>query len=1108
MNCKNCNNPLDEGALFCGFCGARVEQEPAASAAPIPAQSAPTPAAPVSSVPTPAAPASAPAPAPAPVYTAEPAAAPVMTAEPAPAPAPAYIPEPAAAAPAAAVKKKKVHIVPIIIAAVVVLLAIAGALFYFFGRPTLMRLIMGEQRYAISLVTDYVDNVKNNDPIISVVANDSTKTLNSTADLMKSFTPDTGSSVQDALSTIMYGSGVSGENIVLAASELGKVTGGQGMSADLSANIQLDNTLSNALGDNKEFLDSILSMVNSSSVNVSAKSGDSTQFALSAKTNGTDFVTANVYIDENGNAYASVPGILDKPILIKSDVSAAEENTAEPFELDQTKLSAVYDKIQQAWEKAYKNAEFTYESAEFTVGDSEHEKTFKGTCVSVTLGQKDICNFLIDVLNIIKEDSYVVEIVNGFGYEPAYFDYAVEDIIIDIENSIDDDSLDMNLTIDSYVTSDNTPCGFEATMSYRNYGEYQSVTFSSLTAGGNTAVSLTENGTKIVELVSTKIDNASGIFEISVNNSGSGKPVGLKVEYSNIATAQFLGSDVLMGKYDISLNVRSMKDDLSSMTFEIGDTQYDLYSVLSKSKLSIESVKDGDGIKTTYGADVYKLGSGSFTVITKPVSGDIAAAPSDVTNVYSLSDITGAEALEMQLSALNYFKNKSAENASIAAMLDTFGYSADRIDGEIESLEKNKEFYAHYSSYDPENSAYYANSMASDIFTGFVYNDIYDTYALIEGKTFTLKLWFDNDGKLTVIDSGDLDMDLQNVFSSNACQNVYAELCITNGSITGVCTVLTDDPSDLPSKLPNYFNYYDGMFEFDSLDTDDYYSYVGIKDGFIIGSNKSMNMGTSETEQRVSEKTALAEKYNEAAKKAYEDFNKFMQSHGASLDPEYSVNYQILISSDGTVHANENIKPLDSIFTKELDAYKDQLFSAIRADIDVDNISIIFVIENGKLLGVTVEEGEIYSAVTSLDFKIGCTDKWSFAQGVTFNDYSGEAWATGTYPLIPSADNATIMDKALDVISGEWYVDYCSAYDVDRNSVVNITKEEMAAQLPKDAYVIVSSNQIMICNSVGYPIFIYDPGYSGNYILTQYFTDAEGAVRTNDYIMYVSDIEQ
>ena len=200
MICKNCNNPIDDGARFCGFCGAKVEDEVPvmAAAEPTPAVTEPTPAAPVYTAEPAAAPAYTAEPAAAPVYTAEPAApaytaeptpaAPVYTAEPTPA-APVFTAEPAAAAPAAAVAKKKVRIVPIIIAAAAAILVIAGVLIFFFGRSAIMRMFMGEPRYAISLVTDYADSLKTNDPLISMLADNGTKSAGTAADLLSSIVP-------------------------------------------------------------------------------------------------------------------------------------------------------------------------------------------------------------------------------------------------------------------------------------------------------------------------------------------------------------------------------------------------------------------------------------------------------------------------------------------------------------------------------------------------------------------------------------------------------------------------------------------------------------------------------------------------------------------------------------------------------------------------------------------------------------------------------------------------------------------------------------------------------------------------------------------------------
>ena len=1106
MICKNCNNPIDDGARFCGFCGAKVEDEVPvmAAAEPTPAMTEPTPAAPVYTA-EPAAPVYTAEPA-APAYTAEPTpAAPVYTAEPTPA-APVFTAEPAAAAPAAAVAKKKVRIVPIIIAAAAAILVIAGVLIFFFGRSAIMRMFMGEPRYAISLVTDYADSLKTNDPLISMLADNGTKSAGTAADLLSSIVPrisQSGSS--DPITTVLDG----GKQL---NSVIGGLSGAQGIGIDLSADVSLDKALTEYLNQGNEgFINAILNVINSTEISASAKSGDSSQAAFSIKTGGSDLISANVYMDESGNAYVNVPGILDKPILIKSaisdDIDADGDDDAAPaekFVVDEKKLSEIYNKIIKAWEESYKDAEFSYEDAEYSVGDSESEKTFKGTRVSVTLSQEDVCTLLIDIVGVIDDDSYCEEVAAAFGMDADDFHDVLDNVITSIEDVMDNDDLSLKVTVDSYVTVDNTPCGVEVSVSYKQYGEKCSMGFSCLSAGENTSVSATMNKIKLFELVSTKKDNSSGILEAEVNTSFTvKKPVGVKIAYENLGKQQLFGSDVLTGKFEFSLNVKSMKDELSYRNFWVQDTEYDMYSILSKSKLTVESAKEGDGIRFSLGADINKLGKGTLNVTLRPVSENVAAAPANAADVYDVSEITGSENLEMQLSALNYIKNKVEGSEDIAAVLSGIGYSSYSINSQIESLEANKEFYRHYSAYDPYNSgrtaAEWAGCLCSDIF----YGDNCLSYDEMKGREFTVKLWFDKDGKLTVMDNDDFDYNWSSVFPTGIYKNMYAEACVENGICVGITTVLTDDPSDLPSVLPNYFNFYDKLFMFDSSLYWDYSQSAGAKDGFVIGAYPSLDIGESTTEKELNEKIALIDDYNAYAKKVYDTFDKFMKSHGASVDPSFNTSYLYLIriSNNGAVNINSsNINALDVLFTKPLSEYSEQLLAALAPDSDLKNVTATVIFSDGKILGVTVNEGDYYdNCINDMSFRLGGTQKWSFADGIVFNSDYGESYVLGTYPLLPSIDNETAINNALELFAGTWCMEYRSDFDISKQ-IVSLTKEDLASLVPDGSFVYFYQSEIYVYDKDGNTIFYYYVNYAGEKSLVHY--DEYG-----EYTSYTSNLE-
>ena len=1121
MICKNCNNTIADDARFCGFCGAKVEREPVMAGAPAPIPTPvetvapiptpveqpapiPTPVAQPAPIPTPVAqpapiptpveqpapistpmeqpapistPMEQPAPIPTPVENAAPIPTPVETA----APAAAYT-APTAAAPAAAVKKKA-PVVPIIIAALAVILIIAGTLVYFFARPTIMRLFMGEERYAVSLVTDYAQDVAQTDPIISTLVKNGANSagLANAADA-------------DALGSLMQGNASAADSGAQLAGALAELAGAQGVTVDLSANVEPDKRLTEAFGDDADFMNAVFGLINSAELSASAKTGDSTQLALTAKTHGAELVTTNIYIAEDGSVYTTLPGILDKPVLTKTAAAAQDESEqpAEIAEIDREKLSAVYDKIIKAWEKAYKRAEFSYEKAEFTVGDAEYEKTFKGTCVSAALSQQDVCALLVEVYTAINDDSYVEQLVEAFGGDVSAFHDKLDDMISEYESAADDDELDMRFTINAYVTAANKPCGAEISVSYKKYGEKQSFVFSSLSAGGNTAISLTANKVKQFEAVSTKTGANAGIFEVMTNTSSTEKKlVGARIEYKDLKTESALGTDVVTGNFVISANVKALKDDLSYQTFDVGGETLDLYTVLSKSTLTIDSAKDGDGVKFTLGADVNKLGTASLNLGIKPAA-DFSTVPASTDDVYAESDLSSPE---IQLSALSYLKEKIQGDANLDTVFTALGLGASDIDEQIEALQKDMEFYEHYSAYDPDESgktAYLAVDSLSDAF----YSDSDFAYTAINGRTFTLKLYFDKDGKLNVIDPDGFTYNWDALFGGCECRSVYAEIAVMNGYLCGICTVLTDDPADLPSKLPNVFNYIDGVFEYDSHN--DSYKHDGTKDSFVMSSHPDMSIGESTTEKAVAEEEAKLSDYNDSAEKITETFTRFMEMHNAQLKQNIYGYYEINVSNSGSWSWNSAFTPLEYIFTENLYDYDSQLLSMLEDACNLESAYVRLFFADRKLAGVVVTDSWS-NYINTMDFVIGSTSRWSYTDGIVISN-NNEVYAHGTYPVLPTLDYAARIDKALDAMTGTWIITYNSEYDVDK-ARVSFTKDELKSAITSNSIISTYDNEVSIYNSNGQTIFYMYMGYDG-YMQLTYYTDPDNY----EYCTYTRDL--
>lgn len=1097
MYCKNCGKQLPDNVRFCGSCGTKVEQEPApvepAAAVPTPVEPAavvPTPVEPAAVVPTPVEPAAPAQTATAvitPERTAEPVPAPIQEAQSAPAPAIAeeIIPAPTGAV----VKEKKKSIVPIIIAAAAAVLVIAGVLIFSFGRSAITRTFMGEERYAVSLVTRYAEETAKSEPVLSMVTGAGE---NSAAPALKS------------VMTISNNSSASAQSSELASALLKEISE-KGLSVDLSANVDLENKFKKSMfGNDQELLEALLEVINSAEISASAKAdGENTELSLNLAADGQS-LNLEVYEAEDGSTYLTCADLFEQPILVASsnnaqvdepddesdEESEETDDSDEEFEIDQEKLAKLYEKIIKAWEKAYEKAEFTYEKAEFSVGSDENAKTFKGQKVTATLEQEEYCELIMEVLDIINEDDYVDDIITELYSEYAdAIHSSLDDAISSLEDSMDEDSLSLKFTVDTYVTSANKPCGVEITISYKENGEKQSVVFSSLTAGSNTAITLTANKVKLVDILSEKIDSNSGVLTAQINTSSSEKKfVGVEVAYTDAKVEEAFDTKILTGKFEISPVLKGVKDSLEKQYIDYGEEgSVDYYTVFSKSKLTIESAVNGGELELALGTDINKIGSASVKLALKNVSGDVAAAPSE-SSVLVYDEVSGAEKVDMQLYMYNAIKQKLGAAEKLAKIAAYYGYGIDSLDERITSLESNKVFYEHYSAFDGNNSYNDAANDAYALYDDFIYGDNALSRSTLDGRTFTLKLWFDKDGKLNVIDPDGFSYNWESVFTGTY-KNRYVEFTVTNGSFDGVCVVLTDSADDIPSKLPNYFNYYDRVFEYDS----EAGYYVGVKDSFVVGACPSLSKGVSSTEEKAKTAVSQVDEYNAYAQSVYTAFNKFLTLHNASVNDDSYGYFSFTIDEGGNWSASTSFR---YDFTVDLEDYKDQLCSLLASSTSgLKSAYARVYVKLGEVVGVAVSHEGINIYLSN--FMVSAYGDWcSLADGV--ESYWGDYYVVGTYPILPSADSAATIDNALDYLAGKWKLEYYSDGNVDEK-IVTLSKDDLGARVDSNSYIRENSYSFSIYDSDGDYILYYDISWSGYEYIYLYTDDGEYYKYTRDF---------
>ena len=245
--------------------------------------------------------------------------------------------------------------------------------------------------------------------------------------------------------------------------------------------------------------------------------------------------------------------------------------------------------------------------------------------------------------------------------------------------------------------------------------------------------------------------------------------------------------------------------------------------------------------------------------------------------------------------------------------------------------------------------------------------------------------------------------------------------------------------------------------------------------------------------------TDLVSDYNEYADSMSNTFNEFISDHRATIKQSYYGYYQLNVSDNGTWDDDSYWSQLEYIFTEDLSSYEKQLYKKLGAAAsDLKSAYVRIYIANQAVVGVSVSNTS-YTSVNLMDFILGSTSAWTYADGVyrDWNDY----YTFGTYPVLSTADTATKIDKALDLMKGTWRIDYASEDRSMKNSMVSLKKDDLSALVPSDAMVSVYSSEVTIYNSDYETIFSLYIDYGGYYSLT-YYTD----YRYSEYIRYSRDL--
>lgn len=270
-----------------------------------------------------------------------------------------------------------------------------------------------------------------------------------------------------------------------------------------------------------------------------------------------------------------------------------------------------------------------------------------------------------------------------------------------------------------------------------------------------------------------------------------------------------------------------------------------------------------------------------------------------------------------------------------------------------------------------------------------------------------VKLYFDKNGKFSVIENKALSDNLINYISKMDMKSAYVEITLrkgeNNNGLCGVTVIRTDDKSKLPLVRPDVFNYLDTEFPWGGEDS------IGYIGAFAAGtypglSNVADGKG-GDAETAYNRLSARVTEYDKIAEKSLASFNEFIADNNLSIDS--GGNRAILFSVDAS--GNWNLSTTAHWLLGSEYALEEHMGAQIPEA--KSKYAYIYIDKQGNAIAASVSDSDTVLSVPA--FTVGETTWWSVCEG----NRDGEI--IGTYPKL-CGFSGTFSESVKNAMKGEW----------------------------------------------------------------------------------------
>lgn len=926
-------------------------------------------------------------------------------------------------------KKSIKKALPFIIGGGVIAIAVAAFCCVKFAAADIAHTFMGDEKYAASLFKGTLDSVQEQgDAIEKGFSSGLSSASGNTSDYSAEYdnfikeNPD---------SEITYSQYVQVKSAGSAISAIGSALPENGLYVKYGVKSELSDSLYQLVADAsgvsvdeaKEVLDSL------SGLSVEGKFSikeDGLDAGYLIAQNDTELDRGNIYYNtDEGMLFYSNPSIYGSALsqkLMPMEIEIGKKTEESESKVSDEARKELFDEIISIYKEHLENAETEYSSVTESMGEAE----FKGKSMKVTFSGKELSRLIKDMAIAVVDSDYFENLMEAAynGELPENFDIVdLKDQIEEAFDKMEDSDSKLSLDIEHFINADNSVAGFRISLSGKSGGEKQSVGFSYLGDSSNYYIEVELNGTKLVKCEGTKTSDNSGTAEINITipstkSSKEAQKLKINVEYSDISTKEFLGSNTALGKFTFTLG-GNIFDGIGTVT--AGEKEIELSSIIKNTAFTVSASDKDRGIEyqveiknETYGTIGYTLEIGENT---EPVSDRAGMTANESVDLSGDS----AELVDVKIGILKHLQDIYGKSGFVKGILDSAaGESFDQqAQTTIDMLEKNKKYIAVYSEYDGYNTVYDANDNAY-----YIYSALYGEKPASK-KPLTIKLYFDNSGNMNIIDmAGEDESILDSVRDSIDIKNAYVEityfLSYNSYAPLGVTVVMTDSKDHHCEGLPTVYNYIDEVYSWSGDE-----NYIG---DYVVGTYPNLDKGESTFEQKIEELKAAVPKYNEYAKKGFDTFKNYLNSTNNSFDLGSYITHD---AKTFKIESGEwsNYQGIYSFYFKN-DINTDDLYDYMKANAsDIpDGYLTLYITDNNLVAASFCEEpGYIFGAPL---FTVGVTSAWSYDEGIYDN------LAMGTYPVLKEFDG-TVPDNVKKFMVGTW------VKETNEDTEIIITEEDV-----------------------------------------------------------------